>query len=126
MKIKSLFCTVTVLSLLLSSCGNNSNTSGSNYGHPVDTTYGSPVALVQLWAIDINGVEPGLDPVELYKDAGNYYVKFLGKYYQLSRIRPFSAGNTILTHGFTTVEGYQYYLEDITDDDTWFFDLRYI
>ena len=125
MKIKSLLCLVAGLTIILSSCGNDNNTKG-NYGRPVDTTHGKPVALVQLWSITCEGPETGLETFSLYKDNGCYYVEFYGRYYQLSRVRPFSAGDTILTYGFTTVEGYQYYLEDVTDDETWFFDMRYI
>lgn len=127
MKTKSLLYLIVglTLTMTLPSCDNSSNVKG-NYGQPVDKSHGSPIALVQLWTIGTYGPESGLATFELYKDNGSYYVKFYGKYYQLSRVRAFSADGAILTHGFRTVEGYQYYLEDVTDDETWFYDLRYV
>lgn len=118
MKIKSLLFVIIGI-IIFSSCGNNSGRQSA----PFNTQYGKPVGMVQLWTIDSSGAEPGSAAFELYKDSGNYYVKFLNRHYRLSRTRPFRAGDAILTYEFTSVEGYQYYLEDVTDEDTWFFRL---
>lgn len=119
MKIKSLL-SILLGIMLLSSCANTNE----GQGQKIDTTHGYPIGLVWLWTVDSDGPDSGTAMFELFQDCGTYYVKFYGKYYPLSRIRAYDTGNGVLTHTFTTVEGYQYYLEDVTDDETWGFDLR--
>lgn len=105
---------------LLTSCANGND----NQSQQVDNTHGSPIGLVWLWTVDSNGADSGTATFELFQDNGSYYVKFYGRYYRLSRVSPYDTGRGVLTHTFTTVEGYQYYLKDVTDDDNWCFDLR--
>lgn len=119
MKIKSLL-SILLGIILFSSCANGSESQGQK----MDTTHGYPIGLVWLWTVDSDGPDSGTAMFELFQDSGTYYVKFYGKYYPLSRIRSYDTGNGVLTHTFTTVEGYQYYLEDVMDDETWGFDLR--
>ena len=107
---------------VLSSCAN----SNESQRQLIDTTHGYPIGLVWLWTMDSDGPDSGTAMFELFQDGGSYYVKFYGRYYSLSRIRAYDTGRGVLTHTFTTVEGFQYYLEDVTDDDTWGFDLRNI
>lgn len=116
MKIKSIIYIILGITLL-TSCGSNN----SSQNKPYDTPYGNSVGLVQLWTVDSSGAEAGTNPFQLYESNGEYYVRFLGKYYRLYRTRAFYAGQAILTHEFTSVEGYHYYLEDVTNEDTWFF-----
>jgi hypothetical protein len=119
MKIKSLLKILVVITLF-TSCAN----SNEDQGLLVDKTHGSPIGLVWLWTVDSDGAESGTATFELFQDNDNFYVKFYGKYYRLFRIIPYDTGKGYLTHTFTTVEGYQYYLKDVTDDDNWCFDLR--
>lgn len=118
MKTKTIFYILLGCCLLLS-CGNGESKPGQSNNDP----YGSSVGLVQLWTVDSSGAEMGTATFELYEDSGNYYVKFYGTYYKLFRIREFSTGRTTLMYKFKTTEGYHYYLEDVTNEDTYFFRL---